>query len=621
MAKGKTKISSRSDSAPPPARSLRSRKREAESNDVGQTANVQAPLHLKGVEEVTTAAKPLQECAVIVHQLCQSVEQSCLTRPDEATKEKPTDESEVSFLSTAAPKSSSSCNENQAESWAGEDAIDDDSKRQQATAVVEIHRSTEQMFTDPLQDSEVSEASSTSVEKEVEGQQEQQESAPAFPAKKRRRMGSCGLTEGERSRILGNSEKKPSRVKDNEMKVCYDPVASDTPLRSSSYESGKKQAEPQQAELQQQEELQQAELKQAELQQAELQQVELKKAELQQAELQQQEELQQAELKQAELQQAELQQAELKHAELEQAEVQQAELQQAELQEAELKQAEKQQVELQQAELQQAELKQTEVQQAELLQAELLQAELKHAELEQAEVQQAGLQQAELQQAELKKAELQQAELKKAELQQAELQQQEELQQAELKKAELQHADENRRAPTEPPISSLYRADPDSESAPQSTQREHSEGPEENIRLDGEEDAPPQTVNAEERTSSTEAPTTGHRCGSVEPPTEIPADSEETCNGGSTDAPAAALGSGRDSHSTHGCSDDVSDSQLNTIVFTEELMEDQYCLEDASELLCGIISELSSINRRVMAAHRELEKLRRSRKASRYSAH
>ncbi|XP_036067435.1 uncharacterized protein DDB_G0285291 isoform X4 [Oryzias melastigma] len=501
MAKGKTKISSRSeDSAPPPARSLRSRKREAESNDVGQTANVQAPLHLKGVEEVTTAAKPLQECAVIVHQLCQSVEQSCLTRPDEATKEKPTDESEVSFLSTAAPKSSSSCNENQAESWAGEDAIDDDSKRQQATAVVEIHRSTEQMFTDPLQDSEVSEASSTSVEKEVEGQQEQQESAPAFPAKKRRRMGSCGLTEGERSRILGNSEKKPSRVKDNEMKVCYDPVASDTPLRSSSYESGKKQAEPQQAELQQQEELQQAELKQAELQQAELQQVELKKAELQQAELQQ-------------------------------------------------------------------------------------------------------------------------AELKKAELQQAELQQQEELQQAELKKAELQHADENRRAPTEPPISSLYRADPDSESAPQSTQREHSEGPEENIRLDGEEDAPPQTVNAEERTSSTEAPTTGHRCGSVEPPTEIPADSEETCNGGSTDAPAAALGSGRDSHSTHGCSDDVSDSQLNTIVFTEELMEDQYCLEDASELLCGIISELSSINRRVMAAHRELEKLRRSRKASRYSAH
>ncbi|KAF6739133.1 hypothetical protein FQA47_001488 [Oryzias melastigma] len=437
MAKGKTKISSRSeDSAPPPARSLRSRKREAESNDVGQTANVQAPLHLKGVEEVTTAAKPLQECAVIVHQLCQSVEQSCLTRPDEATKEKPTDESEVSFLSTAAPKSSSSCNENQAESWADP-----------------------QNRCSPIRSriSEVSEASSTSVEKEVEGQQEQQESAPAFPAKKRRRMGSCGLTEGERSRILGNSEKKPSRVKDSEMK-------------------------------------------------------------------------------------------------------------------------------LQQAELQAADA-------------------------------------AELQQAELKQAELQQAELKKAELQQAELQQQEELQQAELKKAELQHADENRRAPTEPPISSLYRADPDSESAPQSTQREHSEGPEENIRLDGEEDAPPQTVNAEEGTSSTEAPTTGHRCGSVEPPTEIPADSEETCNGGSTDAPAAALGSGRDSHSTHGCSDDVSDSQLNTIVFTEELMEDQYCLEDASELLCGIISELSSINRRVMAAHRELEKLRRSRKASRYSAH
>ncbi|RVE75808.1 hypothetical protein OJAV_G00002270 [Oryzias javanicus] len=421
MAKGKTKISSRSEnSAPPPARSLRSRKREPESSDVGQTANVQAPLLLKGTEEVRTAAKPLQECTVIVHQLNQTADQSCLTRPGEATKERPTDESEVSSLNTATPKSSSSSKENQAESWAGDYAIDDGSKRQQATAVMEIHRSTELMFTDQLQVSEVSEASSTSAERKVEGHQEQQESAPAVPAKKRRRMGSCGLTEGERSRILGNTE---SCMMDGQ-------------------------------------------------------------------------------------------------------------------------------------------------------------------------------------------------------------------QQAELQQAELQQAGENGRAQTELPISSLYRAerDPDSESAPQLIQREHlreelqgakggfSERPEESSRHYAEEDAPPQTVNhAEEETTSAEASTTRQSFGSAQPPAEIPA--EETRNGGTTDSPAAALGSGRDSHGARGCSDYVSDSQLNTIVFTEELMEDEYCLEDATELLCGIISELSSVNRRVMAAHRELENLRRSRKASRNSPH
>ncbi|XP_054896876.1 uncharacterized protein si:ch211-286b5.2 [Poeciliopsis prolifica] len=58
----------------------------------------------------------------------------------------------------------------------------------------------------------------------------------------------------------------------------------------------------------------------------------------------------------------------------------------------------------------------------------------------------------------------------------------------------------------------------------------------------------------------------------------------------------------------------VSDSQLNNIVFIEEMKEGPDPLghlEDATELMCGLIRELSSLNRKVMVAHRELENLRR----------
>ncbi|XP_075946581.1 uncharacterized protein LOC142948437 [Anarhichas minor] len=62
--------------------------------------------------------------------------------------------------------------------------------------------------------------------------------------------------------------------------------------------------------------------------------------------------------------------------------------------------------------------------------------------------------------------------------------------------------------------------------------------------------------------------------------------------------------------------DYVSDSQLNTIILTEEVvMEEDH--EDATDLICGLIRELSSLNRKVMATHRELENLRRSSKSSR----
>ncbi|XP_035990739.1 uncharacterized protein LOC105917108 isoform X3 [Fundulus heteroclitus] len=64
-----------------------------------------------------------------------------------------------------------------------------------------------------------------------------------------------------------------------------------------------------------------------------------------------------------------------------------------------------------------------------------------------------------------------------------------------------------------------------------------------------------------------------------------------------------------------GCSGYVSDSQLNAITLIEEREEEEPDpsghLEDATDLVCGLIRELSSLNRRVMVAHRELENMRR----------
>ncbi|XP_063061494.1 uncharacterized protein LOC134454432 [Engraulis encrasicolus] len=66
----------------------------------------------------------------------------------------------------------------------------------------------------------------------------------------------------------------------------------------------------------------------------------------------------------------------------------------------------------------------------------------------------------------------------------------------------------------------------------------------------------------------------------------------------------------------------VSDSQLNDLISVME-MEDQRgpesfgAAEDATELVCGLITELSSLNRSIMAAHRELESLRRGNRTAR----
>ncbi|XP_048870724.1 uncharacterized protein si:ch211-286b5.2 [Brienomyrus brachyistius] len=56
----------------------------------------------------------------------------------------------------------------------------------------------------------------------------------------------------------------------------------------------------------------------------------------------------------------------------------------------------------------------------------------------------------------------------------------------------------------------------------------------------------------------------------------------------------------------------LSDSQLNSAVLSEpERDQATGQQQDATHLLCGLVTELSTLNRMVMAAHRELENLRR----------
>ncbi|XP_047434688.1 uncharacterized protein LOC125004250 [Mugil cephalus] len=124
-------------------------------------------------------------------------------------------------------------------------------------------------------------------------------------------------------------------------------------------------------------------------------------------------------------------------------------------------------------------------------------------------------------------------------------------------------------------------------------------------------------------------------CGSVEldEAAVTPSISEKKDSSDPEDKPAAgpSTGNGEDTQTKDtvdpfgpGCLDYVSDSQLNTIVLIEEEVmtkgKENYipdCHEDASDLICGLIGELSSLNRKVMATHRELESLRRSSKSSR----
>ncbi|XP_075320607.1 uncharacterized protein LOC142379348 [Odontesthes bonariensis] len=141
----------------------------------------------------------------------------------------------------------------------------------------------------------------------------------------------------------------------------------------------------------------------------------------------------------------------------------------------------------------------------------------------------------------------------------------------------------------------------------------------------------------EEGASSMDTKSEGLNCGSVElcEAAVTPSVPERNDNCDPEDDPAAGPSAGNGEHAQirnpddtyrPGCLDDVSDSQLNTIVLneeevaeTEEQPDPSDCLEDATDLICGLIRELSTLNRKVMAAHREVENLRRSSKTSRSS--
>ncbi|XP_018520223.1 uncharacterized protein LOC108875657 isoform X1 [Lates calcarifer] len=128
---------------------------------------------------------------------------------------------------------------------------------------------------------------------------------------------------------------------------------------------------------------------------------------------------------------------------------------------------------------------------------------------------------------------------------------------------------------------------------------------------------------------------TGFNCGSVKlcDTAVTPSGSErkEKCDPEDEPGPSTVKAKHSETKDTadpfdSGCLDDVSDSQLNTIVLIEEELmgrcEDpgsSDCHEDATDLICGLIRELSSLNRKVMATHRELENLRRGSKTSRSS--
>ncbi|KAM7008938.1 uncharacterized protein LKV04_000994 [Tautogolabrus adspersus] len=137
--------------------------------------------------------------------------------------------------------------------------------------------------------------------------------------------------------------------------------------------------------------------------------------------------------------------------------------------------------------------------------------------------------------------------------------------------------------------------------------------------------------------SSTESQAGGFNCGSVElceaAVTPGGLEKDDSCEPeddprGGPSTVDAELPLTRDTSDPFGpgCLDYVSDSQLNTISLTEEeLTEREDALafpdfqEDASDLICGLIRELSSLNRKVMATHRQLESLRRCTKSSRSS--
>ncbi|XP_049423462.1 uncharacterized protein LOC125883277 [Epinephelus fuscoguttatus] len=266
MTKGKAKMSSSVTSAPPQPRTLRSRKRECPSDETSETDDAQAALHQQDTEGNKTAVNetllqchqsPLQESTVISAQQREAAEQASLTKQDPDTGEKHTEATNVNFKNVTAKTLeeqegtavTNPNNDSELEVFrvpADNDA-DESGKDKEEMTREDCNRSPSQKCADQLKVClPISEKGDGSALEEqvgakgnsrgnLESNQEEpvsvyvadvkeipKEAAAGLPAKKKRRMGMCGLTERERSHFLQmqkheNGQKVAERV---EKQIC-----------------------------------------------------------------------------------------------------------------------------------------------------------------------------------------------------------------------------------------------------------------------------------------------------------------------------------------------------------------------------------------------------------------
>ncbi|AWP06077.1 putative nucleolin 2-like [Scophthalmus maximus] len=249
MAKGKRKIKGGDSSAPPRPRSFRSRKRDCPSAALHQTDDVQATLHQQDTKENNTSVdatplqhpqSPLQDCAMETNQQDEAAGQSCLTKQDDSREEKHAEETNMclkngtvkAFEGQEETDGIKSSNAPQLEDCKVHTDSHTNKSGMKEITPQEGFSSPPQTCTDQpqlsLPTSEESDGSyATASERHLDAQEKchsernretsqeepgntcmtdvkeiTKEAAPGLPAKKKRRMGMCGLTEKERSHFL-----------------------------------------------------------------------------------------------------------------------------------------------------------------------------------------------------------------------------------------------------------------------------------------------------------------------------------------------------------------------------------------------------------------------------------
>ncbi|XP_076584012.1 uncharacterized protein LOC143319185 [Chaetodon auriga] len=250
MTKEKAKNISSESLAPAHPWSLRSRKRERPSDETSSADDVQATLHQQDTERNDTVdatllqchQAPLQESAVISAQQPQAAEQSCPTKQDTTTEEEHGGATNVSVKNVTVATVTSPNNDCKIEVFR---VTDNESKHsgkgKEEITTEDCNRSPSQACNDQLQGDGfgataleeqlgTKENSLCNLERNQEPSHEErssvyttdvkdfrQEAAAGLPAKKKRRMGMCGLTEKERSHFLQtqrreNGQKGPKRA-------------------------------------------------------------------------------------------------------------------------------------------------------------------------------------------------------------------------------------------------------------------------------------------------------------------------------------------------------------------------------------------------------------------------